>query len=306
MAVSFEVIFQDELSAFASDPQLACTSKKSLLSLINGYEDGKWMNQKFKNFIWDNVALTALSKSERDALADQSQSTLVEAARNLRLTDKDTVGEGSEISEIFLYGVMKQHFSALPVVPKIFYKQNSQDNAKGADGVHIVVDGPSFTLWFGEAKFYSSVEDARLDSVVKSVLESLKSDKLKKENAIICNVRDLDILSIDEALVGEIKEALSPQESIDGLKGKIHIPILILYECETTNSQNELSDDYKEKIREFHKNRAETYFRKQAKKSKSVFKYEDINFHLILFPVPKKKPIVSDFTKSAQFYKGIE
>ena len=58
---------------------------------------------------------------------------LIEAAKNLRLTDidGDDPGKGSEIAEIALYGIMHHHFGALPVVPKIFYKQNVQDNAKG-------------------------------------------------------------------------------------------------------------------------------------------------------------------------------
>lgn len=115
------------------------------------------------------------------ALADQSHTSLVAAAQNLRLTDSDDIGQGSEIAEVFLYGLMKHHFGALPVVPKIFYKQNVQDNAKGADSVHIVVNGDDFTLWFGEAKFYNSIDDGRLDSVVASVVASLQTNKLKKK-----------------------------------------------------------------------------------------------------------------------------
>ena len=48
--------------------------------------------------------------------------------------------EGSELAEILLYGIMHHHYKALPVVPKIFNKQNSNDNAKGADSVHIVLE----------------------------------------------------------------------------------------------------------------------------------------------------------------------
>ena len=81
---------------------------------------------------------------------------------------------------------MKHHYNAIPVVPKIFYKQNVQDNAKGADSVHIVVDDKDdFTIWFGEAKFYNSIEDARLYEIISSVEASLNTDKLKKENSII-------------------------------------------------------------------------------------------------------------------------
>ena len=52
---------------------------------------------------------------------------------------------------------MKHHYGALSAVPKIFYKQNVQDNAKGADSVHIVLNNNDFSIWFGEAKFYPNL-----------------------------------------------------------------------------------------------------------------------------------------------------
>lgn len=209
MTISFEILFSDEIGSFCDQKDLN-VPQNTLLSLLNDFEDGSWMETKFSNFIWDHVALTALSKRERDALAGKSQTELAAAARNLRLTDKDPIGEGSEIAEIILYGIMHDHYRALPVVPKIFYKQNSQDNAKGSDGVHIVVDGDDFTIWFGEAKFYNSIEDGRLDSVIASVLTSLRTDKLKKENSIITSVQDLDLLGAPAAVLEKIKQALSP------------------------------------------------------------------------------------------------
>lgn len=260
--------------------------------------------QNSKNYLWDNIAQTALSQKERSALIDQSHSSLIAAAQNLRLTDNDEIGQGSEIAEVFLYGLMRHRFGALPVVPKIFYKQNVQDNAKGADSVHIVVDGDDFTLWFGEAKFYNSIADTRLDSVVTSVLNSLSTDKLKKENAIITSVSDLDGLPIAADLRDRIKAALDNRESIDNLKSKIHIPILLLHECSTTSGAKELSDAYRAEIVAFHQNRANAYFVKQIAKSGSVHKYDDLNFHIILFPVPNKKKIVDAFVQAVAFYKG--
>ena len=146
-------------------------NNKSLVSIINDFEDGKWRHDNFYNFIWDNIAQTALSYKEREALQGQPHSLLVAAAKNLRLTDaKDDIGKGSELAEIVLYGIMRHKYCALPVVPKIFYKQNVQDNAKGADSVHIVLaTGKDFSLWFGEAKFYSSIEDTRLTPIIESV-----------------------------------------------------------------------------------------------------------------------------------------
>ncbi len=302
--LSFEVLVDDTLASISSAPELIGVVKKRILSLINDFEDSNWRYPKFQSYLWDNIAQTALSERERSALVDQSHSTLIAAAQNLRLTDNDTIGQGSEIAEVFLYGLMRHHFGALPVVPKIFYKQNAQDNAKGADSVHIVVDGDDFTLWFGEAKFYNSISDYRLDSIVTSVINSLTTDKLKKENAIITSVSDLDGLPLTTALRTKIKAALDNRESIDGLKPKIHIPILLLHECALTSKAKDLTESYKAEIIAFHKERAQAYFLKQISASGAVHKYSDINFHIILFPVPSKEKIVDAFVKAVTFYKG--
>lgn len=302
--LSFDILVDDTLSSVTSAPQLIGLVKKRVLSLINGFEDAQWRYPKFQSYLWDNIAQTALSDRERSALVDQSHSSLIAAARNLRLTDSDEIGQGSEIAEVFLYGLMRHHFGALPVVPKIFYKQNVQDNAKGADSVHIVVDGDDFTLWFGEAKFYNSIADARLDAVVTSVINSLSTDKLKKENAIITSVSDIDGLPIAADLRTKIKAALDNRESIDNLKPKIHIPILLLHECSITSTAKDLDDAYKAELIAFHKQRAEAYFSKQISKSDAIHKYGDISFHIILFPVPSKKKIVDAFVQAVAFYKG--
>jgi Cap4 SAVED domain len=299
----FNVLIDDALSNITSAEQLKGLVKKRVLSLVNDFEDANWRYPKFKNFLWDNIAQTALSQRERASLVNQSHSSLVAAAKNLRLTDKDEVGQGSEIAEVFLYGIMRHQFKALPVVPKIFYKQNVQDNAKGADSVHIVVDGDDFTLWFGEAKFYNSIEDYRLDAIVTSVMASLSTDKLKKENAIITSVSDLDGLQIDSTLCENIRAALSNRESIDNLKSKIHIPILVLHECGDTAKAKDLSDSYKDKIKLHHQSRAEAYFSKQMKMAINIHKYDEISFHIILFPVPNKKEIIDAFVKTVAFYK---
>ncbi|MER8976069.1 DUF1837 domain-containing protein [Mesorhizobium sp. M0800] len=301
--LAFEILVDDTLAEVTSVSQLTSLVNKHVLSLINDFEDAEWRYPKFQSYLWDNIAQTALSEKERSALIDQSHSSLIAAAQNLRLTDNDEIGQGSEIAEVFLYGLMRHRFGALPVVPKIFYKQNVQDNAKGADSVHIVVDGDDFTLWFGEAKFYNSIADARLESVVTSVINSLSTDKLKKENAIITSVSDLDGLPIAADLRTRIKAALDNRESIDNLKSRIHIPILLLHECSTTSGAKGLTDTYKAEIVTFHKHRADEYFLRQIVKSGPIHKYEDLHFHIILFPVPSKKKIVDAFVQAVAFFK---
>ena len=304
--MDFEVIIDSSLLHLGIEDGIDPALNKWLLSVINDFEDGRWRQQKFENFIWDNIAQTALSQKEREALQGQPQSLLVAAARNLRLTDTEQdIGKGSELAEIVLYGIMRHKYAALPVVPKIFYKQNTQDNTKGADSVHVVVEpNGEFSLWFGEAKFYTSIEEARLSSIVESVQNSLDTEKLKKENAIITNLADLDRLDIDPELRLKIRNALANRNSIDLIKKLINIPILLLHECSLTAQATEKTAEYIAAVKEYHKARAIAYFRKQVAALRGIFKYVDVRFHLILFPVPKKQPIVDRFLGSVAFYRG--
>lgn len=301
----FDVLIDD---CFASLPECSVqpSSNKHLLSTYNDFEDGKWRHAKFHNFIWDNIALTALSAREREALVARSNTELIEAAKNLRLTDieGDDPGKGSELAEIALYGIMHHHFGALPVVPKIFYKQNSQDNVKGADSVHIVAAGDDYTIWLGEAKFYNSIKNARLDKIVESVEDTVTTLKIKKDNAIITNLQDLDKCVANSKLCEKIRKELSSDAPLDGVKPKLHIPILLLHECEITQGVSDLSDKYIDDLKAFHLDRANSYFSKQVKAFASkIHKYQEITFHLILFPVPKKAPIIRRFLTKASFHK---
>lgn len=306
--MNFEVLVDDFFSLISTDNSLYPMDNKKVLSLINDFENGEWRYNKFQNFIWNNIKETALSYSERKALIqDGEDSVLTEAAKNLRLIEgKADFGKGSEISEIILYGIMKKHYNALPVVPKIFYKQNSQDNAKGSDSVHIVVeDDNNFSLWLGEAKFYNSIENSRLDKIVASVKESLSLVKLKKENSIITNLSDLnDFESINEELKKSIKMTLSQNRSIDSIKPILHIPILLLYECSITKSQKHLSAEYKNSIINQHKKSATEYYKRQIQKCSGIDLYSKINFHLILLPIADKERIVNKFLNKAQLYRS--
>lgn len=280
--------------------------KNYALSLINDFESGEWRYEKFKNYIWDNIAETALSKIERDSLVNKPSSVLAESAKKLRITNNDTIGKGSELCEILLYGIMKEYYSALPVVPKIFYKQNSNDNAKGADSVHIVIEDNSndFSLWFGEAKFYKSIDGA-INSAIMSVDNFLRNDnQIKKENSIITSVSDIDKMGLSTELVEKIKSTLSGESSLDNIKPKINIPILLLHECDITKEENEFTEEYKNKIISFHKDKANEYFKKQVEEMSDIFKYSDIKFHLILFPIPNKKIIVDTFIGNANHHRG--
>lgn len=304
--MTFEILISEQLDTLNPTHGLSPTSKKYVLSMINDFEDGKWRFDEFQKYIWNNIAETALSYKERNALVDSKMSSLVQAAKNLRIAENDKIGEGSEIAEIVLYGVMKSHYNALPVVPKIFYKQNPKDNAKGADGVHIVLEGKNdFSIWFGESKFYNSIENRRLDKIIESVGESLTTEKLKKENSIVTSVGDLKELVTDPTTLKSIEDMLSPRDSIDNLKSKLHIPIMLVHECEITQEQDQISDKYKNELKDYYRERATKFYEKMIAKNGAIFKYDEITFHLIIIPVFKKKPVVDKFVETAKSLKDL-
>lgn len=303
-----DIIINESLASIsASDGSAYENERTNILALINDFEDGVWRYPRFHNLIWDNISQTSLSARERESIVGEEFTKLRQAAMNLRLTDSENdPGKGSEIAEVMLYAIMKHHFQALPVVPKIFYKQNRNDNAKGADSVHIVVteDRKEFSLWLGESKFYNDISDARLDKVIESVSDMLNSDKIKKENSIVMGLTDLEDLIGKTPLLENIKSALNKDRSIDLLKPRLHIPILLLHECKITAKTKTMTKEYRDSLKTQLRERSEKYFIKQAKKIGNIVGYEDIHFHLIAFPVPSKKKIVDEFLRFASILRG--
>ena len=297
---SFEVIIDDKFFNLVQNG----SEKNNILSTINDFEDGHWRYDYFNDYIFNNIGSTALSASEREKIPNYSQSQLRKACNNLRLTDtqKDN-GLGSEIAEILLYAIMKEHFNALPAVPKIYYKQNPNMYAFGADGVHVVLEDDSFSIWYGEAKFYKEIDGEQLKTIANSVHNSLQTAKIRKENSIITDLRELDIELGNDTRKEMIFSLLDSKTSIDKLKPHLHIPIMILYECDLTAKQTELSEKYKNELKQIQLEKSKSYFSIQDEICKDIFKYTDITFHLIYFPVPNKEKVVDIFTNNAKFYR---
>lgn len=301
--IKFEVLIPNE-SLYDLIEKNDCLKNKYILSEINDFEDGSWRYERFNNYIMNNVALTTLSIEEQNKIPENNFSSIQKACRNLRILSNDDTGKGSEIAEILLYAVMKDYFHALPVVPKIFYKQNVNDYAKGADGVHIVLNEDDFSLWYGEAKFYKDFS-SQIDTIVDSVFNSLTSAKIRKENSVMTNLNDLNLILDGNPQKDKILNFLKPDTSTDDIKKKLHIPIMILYECQITSQEINLTDEYKEKIKKEQLENAIKYFQKQDNKClSSVFNYESITFHLILFPVPNKTLVVDKFMNIAKVLRG--
>lgn len=299
--IYFDVIVDETFHNLALDE--VDPNKKALFSLVNDYEGGAWRLKKFESFLWDNIKETALSATEKEALIGSEHSSLTKSAGNVRFEKKGD-NKGGEIGEILLYGIMRHYYSALPVVPKIFYKQNVNDYAKGADSVHIIIeeDG-SYSFWLGEAKFYNTSDKSRFDTILASVKCMLDSSKLRKEFNIVTSTKDLELLVNNKEILGEIQKTLEDGVSLDDIKKRLHIPILLLHECEITKNHVGSFNEYKKAIKQEHLKIAQEFIKKQDTKLGDIYGYSDICFHFILFPVHSKDIILNRFMGKVDFLK---
>lgn len=307
----FSVIFDDELIKDYPPCDFEPLGNETLVSIVNDFEEGEWRYGKFFNFVLNNIKETALTAAERQACLNKEGDILSVAANRLRIeAQKDCNSRGSEIAEILLYGLMREYYGALPAVPKIWHKQNRQMTAKGADSIHVIVkEDDEFELWLGEAKFYEDI-GAAMAKAVESVEDTISLAAIRKENSFITELDDLKMCLHEkfperaESLWGNISKLLDNNTSIDELKPILHIPILLLHECQITQKETIFSNDYKRKIKEAHLNAAKRYFKGQTNALKlKVSLYGEIHFHLILFPVPRKQDVVEGFYRRIEPFR---
>lgn len=68
MTPPFQVIIDCPFKNITKDSNLSPIDNKYSLCMVNDFEDGKWNIEAFHDFIWDNIAQTALNRSERGSI----------------------------------------------------------------------------------------------------------------------------------------------------------------------------------------------------------------------------------------------
>lgn len=293
----FQVVVHDDVMTLARE---TAQRNHRYMNIINNYEMGKWRYTSFSKFIWDNIALTALSKEERDSCCGQVGTIMWKAATRLRILEADSPSNGSEVAEILLYGIMNHYFKALPIVPKIFHKQNNNLHAFGADSVHITKTEDDVNFWLGEAKFYKTLNFIDLLDSIQNVVTRTY---IQNENKVIREIKELqDILG--EELYNKTKNLLSDDTSLDECISRLHVPMLVLVECPMVAGAVKFSNDFIKEVTEKYRSDALNYFHRQFDSMSEIHPlYHSITFHLILFPVPDKKYIQEDFVNKARAWR---
>ena len=59
--IEFDILIDETFEKLVSSGIEQDYKNNNVLSLLNDFEDGKWRFNKFQEFIWNNIAETALS-----------------------------------------------------------------------------------------------------------------------------------------------------------------------------------------------------------------------------------------------------
>lgn len=147
-----------------------------------------------------------------------------------------------------------------------------------------------------------------ITNVIKSIKDNLSDEIILNEARIIANPHELDNLAkhhnIQTSTLTNFKKIINGNINLDELKSILHVPISIIYDCNYTKSIEEITDDYKTAIKNFHKKNGNKISEKIKKLSNEITYIDRIKFHIILFPVPDKKEIMSKINQIFRSYRN--
>nr|WP_257874565.1 DUF1837 domain-containing protein [Helicobacter sp. TUL] len=157
---------------------------------------------------------------------------------------------------------------------------------------------------------YDNLDDA-IRNAIKSLKDHLSDDEIMRNEArIIANSHELDNLgkhhNIQTRTLANFKQIVNGNINLDELKSILHVPISIIYNCDHTKNIEEITDDYKTTIKNFHKEKGNEISEEIKKLSNKITYIDRIKFHIILFPVPDKKEIMSKINKIFESYRNAD
>jgi len=190
----------------------------------------------------------------------------------------DNYNNRGEFGEIVLHLLLRDFCGTIPLISKIYFKDNRNSAVKGFDGVHIQICETLKKLWLGESKIYTNGRSGVLD-LAEDVKKHLKQDYLRSEFSLISTKIPEKIPEREYWI-----KLLDKHQTLDNIFGSICVP------CVCTYSSN-LFKNYQDVTKEYLQD-----FKKESHKLKSDFDtvnaVTDVEIILMLLPIESKKDLV--------------
>lgn len=250
-----------------------------LTGLCASYDDGRWRDREFAEYLFDFLPEFCLSYSELQGFnAGTGRRLLRKAAKLVYGSDKYRLR--GEFGELLLHAVVREEFGSEPAISKIFFKGTIDEAVKGFDCVHVVSgDDGELELWLGEVKFYEDISSA-IAAVAEELRAHVDRDWLRNEFLLIGNRIDDDWPHADA-----LRQLIDERQPLDRIFKRVRIPVLLTYDSPTVGNHRSDEDPYP------------SAFEEEIRKLQTRFANHDIPLnvliHLILVPLLSK----SDFVK---------
>lgn len=271
-------------------------SKRGHTGIHVDYEAGDWNYQQFIAWLQTHIPEYALTYSELRVINPRNQFELTaKAARLIHDRDKEGIDKKGEIGELILHGLIRDIYQTEPLISKIYYKSHASDNVKGFDCVHIIFDpeiNEISSLWLGEAKFHGDAGRA-IKRAFESVSGFLEAKKMRHEFMLIRNHLD-DVHPAKH----RAEELLAETTSLDQIKAKICVPVLITYESGSMKAHSRICDDFLYDI--------EAEMRANIQKFLEQFSSvdTDVDIHVFFFPLKDKVKTLKIFKDHIDNHQG--
>ena len=163
------------------------------------------------------------------------------AAKLVYQTDKYKLR--GEFGELFLHIALRQVYSSIPAISKLYWKDSANSTVKGYDAVHVVATNNKLELWLGEVKFYDNATRA-INDVVEELEGHLDIKYMKSEVALIAN--KLDKTSPHYPALAKL---LHPNTSIDEVFDAACVPVLVTYDSKALKAHTKSTAQYLQALR---------------------------------------------------------
>jgi len=206
-----------------------------------GFELQAWRCKPFANHLIEWLPDYALAETELDVSHGNIYVKLQQAAARVYTSSK--YQKRGEAGEIALHAVCRDFFDTVPIAPRVFYKNSSNDVVKSFDMVHArFPNESSIELWLGESKIYKKTSDAVADAIA-SVMKHLSQGFLENEKLLIGPQISRSIPHYDE-----IVALFKSQTSLDKLLKSAVFVIGIASNSDALSISKELNDAYRSGI----------------------------------------------------------
>ncbi|MCG7406590.1 DUF1837 domain-containing protein [Paenibacillus sp. ACRRX] len=255
-----------------------------------GYELNEFRYDAIVEMIFDALPDFALNYSEIATFGPNNCVRKMRRAAKM-VYDSEKYKSRGEFGEILLHIIMRDYYSTIPAISKLYYKDSSNDTVKGFDAVHVVPIEEELQLWLGEVKFYSDCASAIRD-VIKELHIHSNKDFLRKEFLFVSNKIDSSWPHAEK-----LQYLIDSRTSLDKIFSRLKIPVLLTYDSKVIKNYKYICDDFRnELIEELEEN--------NAKFLKSGLP-QNIDFVLILIPLEEKRMLVEKLHQKLRMWQSV-